>query len=80
MNKKIPSNDHVRPGISIRNGPMEAVDRQMTDVNGIETNGSTSKRKSRDSLAKPSYAEQDTSGEDDEPLVCVDLAFTYSLT
>lgn len=65
MDKAIPSNDHVKPGISIRNGPMEIDDHEMPHVNG------TTKRKASRSLAKPSYAEADTSDEDDKPLVCV---------
>lgn len=70
MDKAIPSKDHVQPGISIRNGPMEDHDHHMPDVNGVEINGSTSKRKSRGSLAKPSYAEAESSDEDNQPLVC----------
>ena len=69
MDKAIPSNGHMKPGISIRNGPVEDNDHQMPDVNGAEMNGSTSKRKSRGSLTKPSYAEADASDEDDQPLV-----------
>jgi DNA topoisomerase I len=69
MDKANPSNGHVRPGISIRNGPMQGEDIHMPDVNGVLTNGVSSKRKSRGSLAKPSYAELDTSDEDDQPLV-----------
>ena len=69
MDKANPSNRHVQPGISIRNGPMEDHDHHMPDVNGVEINGSTSKRKSRGSLAKPSYAEAESSDEDEQPLV-----------
>lgn len=76
MDKAIPSNGHIMPGISIRNGPMEDADHPMSDVNGVETNGSTSKRKSRGSLAKPPYTEANSSDEDDMPLV--GLSYTRS--
>lgn len=75
MDKTNPSNGHVKPGISIRNGPMENHDHHTPDVNGVNgvngvnTNGSTSKRKSRGSLVKPTYAEADSSDDDDQPLV-----------
>jgi hypothetical protein len=69
MDKANPSNGHVKPGISIRNGPMKMDDHPMPDVNGVDMNGTTSKRKSRGSLARPSYAEADTSDEDNQPLV-----------
>lgn len=71
MDKAIPSTAHVQPGISIRNGPMEDHDHHMPDLNGVEWNGSTSKRKSRGSLVKPSYAEAGSSDGDEEPLVCL---------
>ena len=67
MDKAMPSNGDVQPGISIRNGPVEQVDTTMTDVNDVQTNGYT-KRKVRESLNKPSYAENESS-DDDEPLV-----------
>ena len=67
MDKAMPSNGDVQPGISIRNGPVEQVDTIMTDVNDVQTNGYT-KRKVRESLNKPSYAENESS-DDDEPLV-----------
>lgn len=69
LDKSIPSNNRVRPGISIRNGPLEDRDHQMPDANGVEMNGSTNKRKSRGGLGKPSYAQADSSDEDDQPLV-----------
>ena len=67
MDKALPSNAVVQPGISIRNGPVEQVDTLMTDGNEALTNGH-SKRKVRESLNKPSYAEAESS-DDDEPLV-----------
>lgn len=69
MDKALPSNGVVQPGISIRNGPVEETDTVMTDVNEAPTNGHT-KRKARESLIKPSYAEADST-DDDEPLVRV---------
>jgi DNA topoisomerase I len=72
MDKDNPSsNGHLEPGISIRNGPMEVVDTEMPDANGVETNGmGAGKRKSRGSLGnKVSYAESESSEEDDQPLV-----------
>ena len=67
MDKAVPSSGAVQPGISIRNGPVEQMDTLMTDVNEIQTNGHT-KRKVRESLNKPSYADAESS-DDDEPLV-----------
>jgi DNA topoisomerase-1 len=71
MDKSNPSNGYPAPGISIRNGPMEVVDTEMPDVNGLATNGvGPSKRKSRGSLGnKVSYAEAESSEDDDVPLV-----------
>jgi len=50
---------------------MEVIDIEIPDVNVVETNGvGPSKRKSRGSLVnKVSYAEAESSEEDDEPLV-----------
>lgn len=63
MGDALPSNGHIEPGVSVRNGPMEEMD---VDMNGT----SNGKRKSRGSLGKTvSYAEADSSGEDDKPLV-----------
>lgn len=67
MDKALPSNGVVQSGISIRNGPVEEVDAVMIDVNEAHTNGHA-KRKVRESLNKPSYADADSS-DDDEPLV-----------
>ncbi len=48
---------------------MEDHDHHMPDLNRVDVNGTTSKRKSRGSLVKASYAEEHTSDEDDQPLV-----------
>jgi DNA topoisomerase-1 len=70
MDNGAPSNGDTIPGISIRNGPIEDADVDMQDA-GSDANGSgLSKRKSRGSAGKiKSYAEPDSSGEDDKPLV-----------
>lgn len=69
MDRAMPSNGAVMPGISIRNGPMEEVDSPMPDANGVDKNGAGPvKRKGRESLTRPSYAESESS-EDDKPLV-----------
>lgn len=57
------------PGISIRNGPVQEIDTPMHDANGGETNRGPVKRKVRDSLTRPSYADAVSSEEDDKPLV-----------
>ena len=66
MDKQVPSNGHVEPGISIRMGPVD--DDKM---NGDAPNGGMNgKRKSRGSLPTASYKEQSGSEDDDDkPLV-----------
>ncbi|KAM5462829.1 DNA topoisomerase 1 [Microsporum audouinii] len=61
-----PTNGVTQPGISIRYGPAKdnEVDMQDADVNGVVS----AKRKSRSSASRPSYAEVESSGEDDKPL------------
>lgn len=70
MDKANPSNSHVEPGISIRNGPVAEMD-VVPDAAGPELNGNgPSKRKSRGSIGhKVSYAEAESSEDDDKPLV-----------
>ncbi|KAK2848481.1 hypothetical protein FQN49_005678, partial [Arthroderma sp. PD_2] len=62
-----PTNGVTQPGISIRYGPAKdnEVDMQDADVNGVI---SSAKRKSRSSAGRPSYADVESSGEDDKPL------------
>ena len=70
MDKSNPSNGTVMPGISIRHGPVQEVDTEMLDVNGVQANGAgPAKRKIRESMAKPSYAEAESTDDDDMPLV-----------
>ena len=64
MDKQTPSNGHVMPGVSIRNGPMTE-GTSMLDVNGA----ASAKRKARESMARPNYADSESS-DDDKPLVC----------
>jgi DNA topoisomerase-1 len=64
MDKQVPSNGHVEPGISIRMGPVDDMD---VDAPNGNANG---KRKSRGSIPTgKSYKEQSSSEEDDKPLV-----------
>ena len=77
MDRALPSNGKVLPGISIRNGPIQEVDTSMPDANGVET---PVKRKVRKSLTRPSYADAETSEEDDKPLVWTAAAtFLFSI-
>lgn len=69
MDRALPSNGDVLPGISIRNGPVQEVDIPMPDANGVEVGGGPVKRKARESLNRPSYAEPETSEDDNKPLV-----------
>ena len=71
MDKSLPSGNGVRPGVSIRNGPVEDMDIDSPEV--PVTNGAvTGKRKSRGSAAK-SYTEAGSGSDEDdeEPLVCI---------
>ncbi len=75
MDKSNPSGDHVVPGVSLRNGPVDDMDIDIPQANGVHTNGTGSgKRKSRSSAGDgKTYKEASTEeGEDDEdkPLVC----------
>lgn len=66
----MPTNGNVAPGISLANGPVTVHDTKMTDVNGAMANGNgPAKRKARDSLARPDYADSESS-DDDQPMVC----------
>ncbi|KAJ4316924.1 DNA topoisomerase 1 [Neodidymelliopsis sp. IMI 364377] len=60
MDKQVPSNGHVEPGISIRMGPVDDMD--------VDTNGNANgKRKSRGSIPTgKSYKEQSSSEDDDD--------------
>lgn len=64
------TNGDVNPGISNRFGPVQKDnDVQMTDAEA-QDNGALSKRKARTSVGqRQSYAEPESSEEDDQPLV-----------
>ncbi|KAJ4343014.1 DNA topoisomerase 1 [Didymella glomerata] len=63
MDKQLPANGHVEPGISIRMGPVDDMD---VDAPNGAANG---KRKSRGSIPTANYKEQSGSeDEDDKPL------------
>lgn len=65
---KSATNGDVDPGVSIRFGPVQDEDVKMNDADA-ETGG-VSKRKSRASInQKKSYAEPESSDEEDQPLV-----------
>lgn len=66
MDKQVPSNGHVEPGISIRMGPVDEM-----DVDAPATNGAANgKRKARTSIPNGrSYKDASSSEEDDKPLV-----------
>lgn len=69
------TNGHVDPGVSIRFGPVQSQDK-MDDA-GSDVNGdSTHKRKTRESISKKSYAEPESS-EEDEPLVRNALQYPF---
>ena len=77
MDKTLPPSSDIQPGISIRNGPIQEI--EMADANGVETNGDTTKRKSRGTMHRPSYAEAESSEEDDKPLVGHRVIATHSI-
>ena len=61
------TNGHVDPGISIRFGPVKSEDTEMDDAGPDALAG---KRKSRAGVdQKKSYAEPESSEEEDQPLV-----------
>lgn len=69
MDKQIPTNGVVQPGISMAHGPVTESDTHMTGVHAAITNGAApAKRKARESIARPDYADAESS--DDEPMVC----------
>lgn len=67
-NGKSPSNGDLDPGVSVRFGAVQDDDVKMGDAD--EDARGASKRKSRASIdQKKSYAEPESSDEDDQPLV-----------
>lgn len=79
MDRQIPTNGETIPGISIANGDVKVEDTTMTDVNGSLTNGAFVKRKARESNTRPSYAEAESS-DDDQPLVRLHFCLIASTT
>lgn len=70
MDQALPSSGATKPGVSIRNGPVEEMDVDSPQKNG-NVNG---KRKTRASLTNgktngKTYKEESSSEEDDKPLV-----------
>ena len=65
LDKEFPSNGHVEPGVSIRMGPVEEMEVDTPTTNG-NLNG---KRKARSSITNGKSYKEETSDEDDEPLV-----------
>lgn len=64
------ANGQVDPGISLRFGPVKSEDVQMEDAEADGNALGPSKRKSRASTSqKMSYAEPESSEEEDKPLV-----------
>jgi len=67
-NGKSPANGDIDPGVSVRFGAVEDDDVKMQDADGAAHG--VSKRKSRAGIdQKKSYAEPESSDEDDQPLV-----------
>jgi hypothetical protein len=66
MDKQLPSNGHVEPGISIRMGPVDPM-----EVDAPATNGNANgKRKARNSITNgKTYKDASSSEDDDKPLV-----------
>lgn len=78
MDKQIPTNGEVMPGISMANGEVKVEDTAMTDVNDTLANGSAhAKRKGRQSIMRPDYAEAESS-DDDLPLVWKEPILTHT--
>lgn len=80
MDRQVPTNGETMPGISIANGDVKTQDTTMTDVNGSLTNGALVKRKARESNTRPSYAEAESSSDDDQPLVSLYFNLTGIMT
>lgn len=65
LDKELPSNGHVEPGVSIRMGPVDEM-----DVDSPATNGAVNgKRKARSSITNGKTYKEESSDEDDKPLV-----------
>lgn len=73
LDKEVPSNGHVEPGISIRMGPVEDMDVDEPATNG-NANG---KRKARSSITNGKSYKHESSEEDDKPLVRALIRLLY---
>ena len=70
MGKPSAKNDHVKPGISVRYGPVDDMDVDGPATNGASNGTLNAKRKSRSSIGNSkSYKEASSESEDDRPLV-----------
>ncbi|PVI08253.1 hypothetical protein DM02DRAFT_156706 [Periconia macrospinosa] len=63
MDKQLPSNGHVEPGVSIRMGPVEEM-----EVDPPAATNATGKRKARSSLTNGRTYKEESSSEDDKPI------------
>lgn len=72
LDRAIPSNDHVAPGISLANGPMEAMELDEPRVKDSKSNGvANGKRKARQVVKNgPNNKDATSEFEDDKPSVC----------
>lgn len=65
LDRELPSNGHVEPGVSIRMGPVDEM-----DVDSPATNGAVNgKRKARSSITNGKSYKEESSDDDDKPLV-----------
>src|ERR1700744_272681 len=69
LDRQIPSNGEVMPGVSIAHGEIKVEDASPSNNKASLTNGAGAvKRKVRESLTRPDYADAESS-DDDLPLV-----------
>ncbi|XHF98215.1 hypothetical protein AWENTII_001780 [Aspergillus wentii] len=66
MDNATETNGHVDPGVSIRFGPVKTEDVDMEDADAEDRGAG--KRKARTSIGQKSYAEPESSEEEDQPL------------
>lgn len=69
MGDSVNTNGNLDPGVSIRNGPVGDGDVEMEDAADGANGRGAGKRKSRASTERKSYAEPESSEEEDKPLV-----------
>jgi hypothetical protein len=69
LDRQIPSNGEVMPGVSIAHGEVKIEDASPSNSKAVLANSAAAgKRKVRDSITRPDYADAESSG-DDLPLV-----------